>query len=518
MHCVLIRPAYRNSGYDEGTQECLGIGYVGAVLRQQGHRVTVIDAELEKLSDAQTTARVTDDAVDLIGLSVMSEDALDSAATLTRTLRERFPKAHLTAGGNLASFAPTWLASLCPQLDTIVRFEGERPLARLVDALATDQSYDKLPGVCPIHNGQIEVRSADWPIEDLDLLPFPIRDTLPIALADGLMPPMSTSRGCQAKCTFCAVHRFNLDPARTWRCRSPENVVAEIEQLRFEFGVRDINFVDDDFIGNRKVGQPRAKRIASLLMARRLDVGFSLQCRAQWVDHETFRPLKDAGLQMVFFGIESIDRGTQKRFHKGQTERVIRRTLSVLSDLDIYTHVGFIMFNPWTKLEEISEAIEFLNDIGHLNIHTVTNFLQLSPGTPILESLLQDGTAWQHPSGGYAYRYADRRTASAKAVFDRVIWPLFPRWYESLMAKWSVLRNQFSADASSVQNARRLLVRIDDVVYQTARRAVDALLQDPGVDLLALCDELQRDAKSLLTELPTLPPSPYDRELNACRR
>ena len=219
---------------------------------------------------------------------------------------------------------------------------------------------------------------------------------------------------------------------------------------------------------------------------------------------------------MVFFGIETIDHDTQKIFHKGQTKRVIQRTLDILADLDVYTHVGFIMFNPWTQLEEIAEAIEFLHEIGHLNIHTVTNFLQLSPGTPILEPLLADGTAKRQPDGSFAYRFSDPRTASAKAVFDRVIWPLFPRWYESLMAKWSVLRNQFAVDQATVADSRLLLDRMDDVVYQTSRRAVSEILKDPGVDLFTLCNELRCFGEQQLADMPTLPPSPYIREFNAC--
>ena len=202
MHCVLIRPAYRNSGYDEGTQECLGIGYVGAVLRQHGHQLTVIDAELEKLTDEQTVERATAVDPQLIGFSVMSQDAVDSAAVLSGTLRDRLPSAHLTAGGNLASFAPDWIADLCPDLNTIIRFEGERPLMRLVQTLETAKDFSDIAGLCVLNPSGLKINPPDHPLEDLDLLPFPVRDTLPIAMRGGLMPPMSTSRGCQSKCAI----------------------------------------------------------------------------------------------------------------------------------------------------------------------------------------------------------------------------------------------------------------------------------------------------------------------------
>jgi radical SAM superfamily enzyme YgiQ (UPF0313 family) len=516
MRCTLIRPAYRVSGYDEGTQECLGIGYVGAMLRNHGHHVTVVDAEIEKLPDDDTLRRAAAADPELVGISLMSEDALDSTVRLVRGLRRLIPWAHLTIGGNLPSFAPDWVLRLCPQLDTLLRFEGEKPLLQLADCLAAGRDYTSIPGLCGRVAGTVHANPPAKPADDLDELPFPLRDTLPLTLEQGLMPPMTTSRGCQGKCTFCAVHRFNLDPDRPWRFRSPANVVDEIERLVRDHGIEQVNFVDDDFIGNRRLGQPRARAIAAELLRRKLRVGFSLQCRAEWIDYETFRPLKDAGLQMLFFGIEAVDRHTHKVFKKGQSRDLVLRTLKLLGELEVYTHVGFIMFNPWTRLEDIRAAVEFLHEVGHLNIHTITNFLQLSPGTPLLEPLLADGTAYQEPHGGYAYAFADPRTAAVKAVWDRVIWPHFPRWYESLMAKWSVLGKHLRSASPTQRTCEQVLERIDALVYEVAVRTLDALERDPHLDLFALVRELADFSRARLAGLPELPHSPYCRQPLRC--
>jgi anaerobic magnesium-protoporphyrin IX monomethyl ester cyclase len=513
MRCTLIRPAYRTSGYDEGTQECLGIGYVGAMLRQHGHEVTIIDAELEKLEDHETLERTLESDPKLIGLSLMSEDALDSTVELSAALRSACPHAHMTIGGNLPSFAPEWVLRMCVGLDSLIRFEGEKPLLELVNALEEGRDWTGIAGLCLNASGGVRLNPPAKPADDLDTLPFPLRDTLPIAQAGGMMPPMATSRGCQGKCTFCAVNQFNLDPDRPWRFRSPRNVVDEIERLVRDYGIREVNFVDDDFIGNRRLGKPRAREIAAEISRRKLEVGFSLQCRAEWMDYETFRPLKDAGLRMVFFGIEAVDRQTHKMFRKGQTRDLVLRTLKLLQDLDVYTHVGFIMFNPWTRLEDIREGVEFLHDTGHLNIHTVTNFLQLSPGTPLLEPLIENGTAIKGPHGGYRYNFEDGRVAAVKAIFDRVIWPLFPRWYESLMAKWSVLSNKLSVPDMT---SEELLERMDSIVYEVAVRTLDAIEADPQVDLFELMRELRDHTRERLETVPELPISPYRRQPLLC--
>ncbi|MBM4068805.1 MAG: B12-binding domain-containing radical SAM protein [Planctomycetes bacterium] len=516
MRCTLIRPVYRVAGYDEGTQECLGLGYVGGMLRRHGHEVHVVDAEIEKLSDDQVLERVAGTDPELVGMSLMSEDGLESAIHLAKKLRYALPKAHLTMGGNLASFAPDWVFRMCPHLDTVLRFEGEKPLLELATCLQSGRDYTSIAGLCQLEAGRLHMNAPAVPADDLDSLPFPLRDTLPLTLEQGLMPPLATSRGCQGKCTFCAVHRFNLDPDRPWRFRSSKNIADEIDRLVSDYGIEQVNFVDDDFIGNRKLGQPRARDLAAELKRRRLNVGFSLQCRAEWIDHDTFRPLKDAGLQMVFFGIEAVDQSTRRAFKKGQSRDLVLRTLALLKELDVYTHVGFIMFNPWTTLENVRESVEFLHDIGHLNIHTITNFLQLSPGTPLLEPLVSEGVAYREPDGCYRYQFADPRVASIKAVFDRVIWPHFPRWYESLMAKWSILSKLMQSKSPRHDLCQHTLDRFDDVVYEVAVRTLDALEEDPQLDLFALVRELRDWCRKQLEDVPELPPSPYRRQPLLC--
>jgi anaerobic magnesium-protoporphyrin IX monomethyl ester cyclase len=513
MRCTLIRPACRTSGYDEGTQECLGLGYVGSILRAKGHAVKVIDAELEKLSDPETVERAAESEPELIGLSLMSEDALDSTVALVNRLRDACPRSHITIGGNLPSFAPEWVLRMCKHLDSLIRFEGEKPLLELVNRLETGRNWTSIPGICLMVDGEVRSQAPMKPADDLDALPFPLRDTLPIAQAGGMMAPMATSRGCQGKCSFCAVHQFNLDPDKPWRFRSPTNVCDEIDEMAIDFGIKEVNFVDDDFIGNRKVGQPRARALAEEMIRRKLGVGFSLQCRAEWINYETFRPLKDAGLRMVFFGIEAVDRDTHKVFRKGQSRDLVLRTLRLLRDLDVYTHVGYIMFNPWTRLSDIREGVAFLRDIGHLNIHTVTNFLQLSPGTPLLEALIQNGTAVKEPHGGYRCKFVDAQTVSVKALFDRIIWPLFPRWYESLMAKWSVLSRRLQIEDMS---SEQLLERMDDIVYEVAVRILDAVEADPGLDLFEFTRELKDYVRIRLDDFPELPVSPYRRQTLLC--
>jgi hypothetical protein len=173
-------------------------------------------------------------------------------------------------------------------------------------------------------------------------------------------------------------------------------------------------------------------------------------------------------------------------FQKRQTRATIERALDVLRKNDIYTHIGFIMFNPWTKLEDVDAAVDFLHAIGHLNVHTATNFLQLSPGTPLLDDLLRSGVASREPGGEYTWEFEDQRSGAIKALFDRVVWPLFPSWYQALTGKWAALRKENTADSET-----RALAVFDDIIYDIAKRAIGALKSPHGIDLFLLAEELR---------------------------
>jgi anaerobic magnesium-protoporphyrin IX monomethyl ester cyclase len=344
--------------------EHLGIGYLAAKLRQDGHQVEILDAELQGLDEPQMAAGLAEADYGLLGITMpdtLTADAVVGFLTQWEPPRTHERPLHFTVGGQGATRASRQLLAAVPSLDSVVRYEGEETLSELAGRLEAGQEWRATPGIAYRGDGGY-CESAPRPRPDpLDALPFPARDTLPSLLAayPNAAASVLSSRGCYRRCAFCNVNAF----FGTWRARSAGNVVDELEVLARDFGVTRVDFQDDNFVGPGERGRDRARAIAAQMQQRGLDIRFRIMCSADAITDEAIAPLVEAGLYSIFIGIES---GCQKRltaYRKGTVEQNVR-ALQVLECIGILSkcEIGFIMFDPDGDLEEIRENLAFLRE------------------------------------------------------------------------------------------------------------------------------------------------------------
>jgi len=260
-------------------------------------------------------------------------------------------------------------------------------------------------------------------------LSLPARDTLPLVINKGgkRVASLLRSRGCPYSCSFCDTPGFTrLAQGPAWRVRSAEGVADEIQQLVEEYGVNHVQFWDDNFMGTGSRGKEEAQKLAEELVSRGIKVTFSIACRVDGVDEVTIAILRRAGLQKVFLGVESGIERALETFHKRVTLEDSRRALKILEDQEIEVTVGFIMFDPYLTLEELTENVEFLLQLfgswGRVRrvLANPLNMLEVYAGTEIKQQLQTDGlllNAYQPCPPLYKYRFKDRRVAAvAKSI------------------------------------------------------------------------------------------------------
>ena len=162
-------------------------------------------------------------------------------------------------------------------------------------------------------------------VEDLDSLPYPYRPFEPEQIGGFPTLPLLASRGCARRCSFCSIHTFyRTAPGKVVRVRKPAKVVEEMLYLLQDHGVRIILFQDDDF----PIWGPAGRRWADELVERMYDAGlvdrmiWKISCRAEYVEYELFKKLRDAGLFLVYMGLES---GTEQGL-QGAEQTDVRRT------------------------------------------------------------------------------------------------------------------------------------------------------------------------------------------------
>jgi radical SAM superfamily enzyme YgiQ (UPF0313 family) len=223
----------------------LGIGYLAANLQRWGYRVEVFDfeAERQQILDA---AHALDPV--LIGFSLIFQSYISWFGSLIRYLRDNRVPCHFTMGGHFPSLSYQHTLELIPELDSVVRFEGEDTLLELVDCLSTGRDWRGLTGLAYREGEAITATPIRHLIADLDSLPYPVRTFNKGAILGRHITPILASRGCARTCSFCSIHMFyRTAPGKVVRTRKPAEVVREMRFLLEEHGISIFLFQDDDF-------------------------------------------------------------------------------------------------------------------------------------------------------------------------------------------------------------------------------------------------------------------------------
>ena len=377
-------------GYQD--QGNLGMGYLAAVLKQQGTTVEMIDI---RDSVESIISRLISRPPLVVGFSLIFQYYLPQYRRLAACLRSAGITSHFTIGGHYPSLCHDEILRNFPELDSVVRYEGEQTLPKLVDSLRAGMDWRTISGIAYRAGEQIVVTEPRPLVHDLDDLPFPYRPYEPEQIGGFRTLPLLASRGCARRCSFCSIHTFyRTAPGKVVRCRKPEKIVEEMVYLQNHFGVRVFLFQDDDFPLWGNAGG----RWADELISRIHDSGLTgntvwkISCRGEYVEPELFSRLRSAGLFLVYMGIESgVEQGL-KILHKEMTVEQNISAINVLKQLDIQFSYGFMLFDPSSSFQSVRENIRFLRQIVGDGSAAAT-FCRMLPygGTPIRDLLEKEG-------------------------------------------------------------------------------------------------------------------------------
>ncbi len=371
----------------------LGIGYLAAVLRQRGHRVEVADFR----SDPEALLRSIRAANPiLVGFSVIFQYFLPDFAKLAQHLRDGGIDCHFTAGGHYPSLCHDETLQAMPQLDSVVRFEGEFTLLELVECLAAGRPWSEIQGLAYCHeDGRIQATELRPAIRDLDELPYPYRYFEPEQVLGRRTEPILASRGCARTCSFCSIHTFyRAVPGKIVRTRRPSKIVEEMKFVHETRGITVFLFQDDDFPMWGKVGRRWVTELADEIHRQGLaeKVIWKISCRVDYVEAELFSRLRDAGLYLVYMGLESGNEEGLEVLHKQVSVARNEEAVAILKDIGLMFEYGFMLFDPSTTFESIHSNVTFLRRIvGDGSAGAV--FCRMLPygGTPIRERLAREG-------------------------------------------------------------------------------------------------------------------------------
>jgi radical SAM superfamily enzyme YgiQ (UPF0313 family) len=370
----------------------LGLGYLASVLRARGYRVDILDFEEE--FEAITAATMRAQPI-LVGFSLIFQFYIPRFEAMMRGLRHCGVAAHFTMGGHFPTLSYQHALELAPQLDSIVRYEGELTLLELVDALSVDRDWRDIAGIAYRQDGVVVATPLRPLVSDLDELPYPDRNIeAPMVLGMPMMQLLA-SRGCARTCSFCSIHMFYRSaPGKVVRTRNPSDVAREMRMLHETRGTRIFLFQDDDFPVFGKVWHRWTRAFIAALYHEDLPgrIIWKINARADAVDPELFAEMRDAGMYFVYMGLESGSEEGLTTLNKSITVAQNIRAVDHLKALGVVFDFGFMLLDPSSTFDSILENVAFLRRIvgdGYM----AAEFCRMIPydGTPIKDQLAREG-------------------------------------------------------------------------------------------------------------------------------
>jgi radical SAM superfamily enzyme YgiQ (UPF0313 family) len=362
MDILLINPGKIRHDY---YTEHLGLASLKAYVQSRGFKVDSLDMAIDCLSVLDGINRIISLNPKSVGISLL-DDSKTKGLSLIQGIREAGYQGYIIIGGYFATFAASELLSDFPEIDFVVRGEGEITLAELLDKLIRrdEISFRDIPGISYRERGHIRINQDRPLVQDLDILPFADRKYSHAVLEKGAALRVYGTRGCWGQCTFCdIVGLYASSPGKAWRQRSVKKLVDEIEQLTRTYDTHYFVFNDDQFLLRGRKGAERIEAFAREIQRRGLNIEFELMCRADTVERQSMKTLKTVGLKRVFLGLESFDQKQLERFRKRVSVRQNLKALITLYQLKIDVVASVILADAYTTIWDMVKQFIFLFEL-----------------------------------------------------------------------------------------------------------------------------------------------------------
>ena len=383
-HVTLVNPPSPRGSAVHLPLAVLGLGYLAAVLEKNHYEVDVIDFPALKLSDEDFRSEISKRQPNIVGVT-SSTLTYKCALRVAKIAKEACPNCLTILGGIHATFWDDKALEECPELDVVVRREGENTLLELVQRIEAGKSYYDVIGTTCRKGGKITRNPDRPPIENLDELPFPALHLWPmerIRKYEDIFYIMS-SRGCAYWCEFCSTVRMH---GRKYRARSPKNVVDELEHLHETYGATQFTFADDVFTLDRV----RTEEICKEIKKRKLKITWSCGTRVDMITKELLITMKDAGCMAVWFGVESGTQQVLDEMRKGITPGQTMKIFGLLREVGLMPVPNVVLGFPGETKESVWRTIKFAEKISPDYIccyDVATPF----PGTPMYDLVKEKG-------------------------------------------------------------------------------------------------------------------------------
>jgi len=366
----------------------LGILYLAKILENNGHDVDVIDLNAETLTENQIKNKIL--SSDAVGITVYTEDtALKNSIKISKFIKNCDPNIPILIGGPHCTKYPE-KALLDLNADICVRGEGEFIIKQLAEVIQGKKNLSSIPGICYKEKNEIKKNISAEQIKILDDLPFPSRHLVEkyeygymfgVKIAKGRLTSFLSSRGCPFRCRFCSM--CYLLPKYTRR--SINNITKEIDEV-IDAGYKTISFVDDNFLQKKE----EAEKIMDFIIKKGEDIHIWIEeARVDSVDKKLYLKMREAGVEIINFGIESGNQDVLDFYNKRITLDQIRKAVKLCKEMGFFINASFILGAPIETKKHIENTIKFAKS---LPIDSIAFYnLKYAYGSPLWNEAVKKG-------------------------------------------------------------------------------------------------------------------------------
>ena len=400
----LKRGLKKTLGRSGGNLAPLGIATLAGFVREKGFTVAILDCSALSLSVEEALEEIAKLKPRAVGFSVTTY-VYPMTAELARGIRVAEPNILTIIGGGHANIQHVSPLQEQEGFDLLCFDEGELTLWEILEAykacgfdrrrlLEDESSLAKIQGMTFRRAGGSLQENPRRPwIPDLDVLPMPARDLLPM---DRYLPfpmyyrnlpvhNMVVTRGCPFACTFCDQGVLSNFRGRS---RSPAKAVEEMKILIDQYGAKEISFWDDTLTYNKRW----IREFCTLVEKEKLGVDWNCYAAIKTVDPESLALMKRAGCWKIYYGIETGNEDLMKHIkidRKNGSLDLIRETLGWTRDAGIETHCSFMLGVPGETPEKAQKTIDFAVELDpdYAQFSITTTY----PGTELYADLEKFG-------------------------------------------------------------------------------------------------------------------------------
>lgn len=408
-------------------EENLGIRYISSALRTAGFSTAIIPFNKgADLSLVLTTITSAEEPPLMVAISLSFQARAMDCLALILALRENGYQGHITSGGHFGYFCRKELLSDFKELDSICCGESEEVIVDLAQAIASNQPYFFISGLCCRSPDGSIIDNPPRPAPDIANLPWPDRVGNRASCLGHNIAAIVGGRGCYGNCAFCCIaawHRIN-SANKPFRLRTVEDIADEMIWLYHEHTIEIFIFHDDNFfLPDKKENIKRISTLASLLKQNGID-RFATMVKARPTDitPEILSVMKESfGLYRLFLGVENDSSQGLTTLGRGVSQIQNHKAMDLLVNSNIYTCFNLLMFEPDATIESLTTNLNFIKRYGCNPFFF--GRVELYAGTPLLKRMQRENLA----TGNYLSWNYQLRDPAAQRAFEYYMHSFYDR-------------------------------------------------------------------------------------------